>query len=308
MKRGIVLESILIMAVLACGPGRSASTANQFASAAGTATFGDKLATADEISVRMTGVPALRAGQSLQGWLVGADGKTLASVGPLQPAADGSVSFRWDSPTSENLLGHYVGFQATVETGTAGAAPKGPVAFSGTLPTAGRSLFGGGASSPNPSAVGLKEQTDLAVDHGDKALAAMQIKAWDEMRAHLEHVINILEGQQGKRYGDYLGTGVPQNPGDGYGVQLYEKDVVGSLGTSGALASDLDKLDKSFQSDMNGVEEVCLSVLSLKNPSKAPALMANLKPRLTAFHDGPVADLYGMAQKELSIVIGPPRQ
>ncbi len=306
MKKGVLLEAVCIMALLACGPGRPAQTSGDRASSArGTAMFSDRLETADEFSLSMSGVPVLSGNRSYQCWLVGSDGRSYLSLGLLQPAADGSLSFRWDSPTSENLLGHYIGFQVTVETGSRGAEPKGPVAFSGSLKDSGRSLFGPGASSPSPASVGLKQQTDLAVEHGEKAVAAQEIKAWDEMKAHLEHVVNILEGQKGKRFGDYLGTGVPQNPGDGYGVQAYERDVFAYLIKYGGTASGLEKLDASFRSGVSTIEDVCLTALRLTDETKAHQLVEDLKVRLAALQSGPVAELYGIAQKELSIQVGP---
>lgn len=306
MKISFVLEAACLMTLLACGPGRPAPTpADHAAVPKGTAVFTDRLAMADEFTLSMTGVSVPSGGHSYQGWLVGSDGSSYLSLGQLQPGPDGSLSFRWDSPTSENLLGHYVGFQATVETGPAGPQPKGPVAFAGSLQTSGRSLFGPGASSPSPVSIGMKQQTELAVEHGGMAVAAQEIKAWDEMKAHLEHVVNILEGQKGKRFGDYLGTGVPQNPGDGYGVQAYEKNVLQYLGKYAAETSGLNTLDESFRTDMNSVEDICLAGLKLKDEGKAPQLMEDLKVRLQALQGGPVAELYRAAQKELSVPVGP---
>ena len=170
MKIGVVFEAVCFVAILACGPGRTAPTSGDNAAVPrGTAIFGDRLATADEFSLHMSGRVALSGNRSYQGWLVGSDGRSFLSLGLLQPSPDGSLSFRWDSPTSENLLGHYVGFQATVEAATGGAEPKGPIAFSGSLQASGRSLFGPGVSSPSPAAVGMKQQTELAVEHGGMA-------------------------------------------------------------------------------------------------------------------------------------------
>jgi hypothetical protein len=306
MKMRVVFEAICFATILACGPGRAAPTnGNHAAVPHGTAVFGDRLATADEFSLHMSGVADLSGNHSYQGWLVGSDGRSFLSLGSLQPAPDGSLSFRWDSPTSENLLGHYVSFQATVEAGTSGAEPRGSIAFSGSLSASGRSLFGPGVSSPSPVAVGMKQQTDLAVEHGGMAIAAQEIKARDEMRAHLEHVINILEGQKGKRFGDYLGTGVPQNPGDGYGVQAYEKEVFEYLGKYAAATADLERLDESFRTDLKSVEDACLAALSLTDVTKASQLMQDLKLRLAALQGGSVAELYRAAQKELALAVGP---
>src|SRR5271169_2491194 len=297
MKISLVIGAACLMTLLACGPGRPAQTsADHAAVPKGTAVFTDRLATADELTLSMSGVSIPPSGRSYQGWLVGSDGSSYLSLGQLQPAPDGTLSFRWDSPTSENLLGHYAGFQATVETGPAGAEPKGPVVFAGSLQASGRSLFGPLPSTPSPVSIGMKQQTELAVEHGEMAIAAQEIKAWDEMKAHLEHVINILEGQKGKRFGDYLGTGVPQNPGDGYGVLAYEKDVLQYLGAYAVVTSGLNTLDESFRTDVHSVEDICMAGLSLKDQSKAPQLMQDLKLRLQALQGGPVAELYRAAQ------------
>ena len=98
---------------------------------------------------------------------------------------------------------------------------------------------------------------------------------------------------------------MPQNPGDGYGAQSYEKDVLQFLGKYTTETSGLNTLDESFRTDMNKVEETCLAALGLKDETRAPALMQNLKLQLQALQDGPVADLYRAAQKELSITVGP---
>ncbi|MDX1521313.1 MAG: hypothetical protein R3264_06775, partial [Anaerolineae bacterium] len=40
-------------------------------------------------------------------------------------------------------------------------------------------------------------------------------------RRHAEHVVNILEGKEGEHYGDLDGSGLDENPGDGFGVRNY---------------------------------------------------------------------------------------
>lgn len=303
MKKGMALAFVVILGLAACG-GRAAQTKNGPAPR-GTAAFADRLAMADEFSLAVSGLPSLSGDRSYQAWLVGSDGQTYLGLGPVKIATDGSLALRWDSPTSENLAAHYAGFEVTVESGTVGAAPKGPVAFSGSLSALGRSLFGPSTTSPSPAAIGMKQQADLAVEHGRMAIAAQQIKAWDEMRAHLEHVINILEGTKGKRFGDYLGTGVPQNPGDGYGVGAYEQDLVSLLGKDAAAGAGVSSMDEAFHSAMSSLEDACLAALKLKGGTKADQSMRDVKLRMDALQNGPVADLYRAAQKELSVTVGP---
>ena len=87
-------------------------------------------------------------------------------------------------------------------------------------------------------------QAEMAVNHfsylqdslaGDDLVMAL---------THAEHVINILEGEDGLLFGDNNRDGKTQNPGDGIGVRVYlsraGEQVMSAL--DGADAGDLQGL------------------------------------------------------------------
>jgi hypothetical protein len=185
-------------------------------SASGVANFRDKLATADQFALKMTGVVAPPKGQSYQGWLIGDDGTTL-NVGAIAPGPDGSVTFEWNSPNSENLLNRCARFQATLEPAVGSARPTGKVVFSGGLMAGVVECKAGvrqDAESPvTPSADSamvkrINDETPLNTTSAppqarrfsrynmQNAVNADAIGPRAEMRVHLEHVINILKGKR----------------------------------------------------------------------------------------------------------------
>ena len=192
----------------------------------GVASFRDKLATADQFVLVMIGVAAPPSGQVYQGWLVGAEDATT-TVGALAPGPDGRVTLEWNAPNSENLLGRYSRFQITLEQSAAKAKPAGKVVFSGALEgkalTNARQVLVRNSGQPatplnTAFALGLESQASMAAQHVQNAVNADAIGARDEMRVHLEHIVNILEGARGPRFGDHDGSGRAEDPGDGFGV------------------------------------------------------------------------------------------
>jgi hypothetical protein len=296
MKRGSMALAAALALLVSCSPQNSATSAK----VSGTAGFADRSGTASEFNLQVQGVAAAPGGQAYQGWLVGTDGKTYLSLGTLSRENDGSVSLTWDSPNGENLLLHYSGFEATVESSGGAAQPTGKALFGGSLADQAKGLFGSDAKRPSPVAPGLKQQTNLAAEHAAMAQGAQQISAWDEMKAHLEHVVNILEGKAGSKFGDYLGTGVPQNPGDGYGVIAYARDLQSAFGSDDGVAA----AEKDFQTKLDAVEKTCLTALKLKNEATAGSLLQDLQTQIKALQTGPVDQLYQKASAGLTFVVG----
>ena len=62
---------------------------------------------------------------------------------------------------------------------------------------------------------------DVAVEHDGFLRDEIAARNVVEIRRHAEHVVNILDGNDGANFGDHDGDGVPQNPGDGSGVRGY---------------------------------------------------------------------------------------
>lgn len=275
----------------------------------GTAGFRDQLATADQFFLTLTTVPALPDGLVYQGWLLGNDG-TVISTGVIILAPDGRAALTWDSPNSENLLSRYVQFQITLEPAAGSVTPTGKVVFSGmlegTVLTNARRLFVKNEGEPatpldTAFALGLRAQTDLAAQHVTNAVNAAAIGAVDEMRAHLEHVVNILEGAGGPRYGDHDGNGSAENPGDGFGVLGYTGQIASLIPEQVAIGETVATL----QAQVAAVQDKCLEILQMEDPAAAAAQLGELQALIEQLKSGPTANLYQAAQDSIHFDIVP---
>jgi hypothetical protein len=279
--------------------------------AGGVAGFRDNLAVADQFILNLTDVSMPAEGQVYQGWLVGDDGATT-SVGVLNLSPDGSVSLEWNSPASENLLSRYVRFQVTLEPSGGSPSPTGQVVLVGGLEgqklTNARRLFvrnGGEPATPLDTAfaLGLRSQTDVAVQHVQNAANAAAIGALPEMRFHLEHVVNILEGAAGPRFGDHDGNGVAENPGDGFGVIGYSSQIAQLFSDQPPVTSAAS--DVQAQSAV--IEDKCLEILTIQDMAAAAAQLGELKALADQLKAGPMTSLYQAAQGAISFSVSPVR-
>jgi tRNA A-37 threonylcarbamoyl transferase component Bud32 len=78
---------------------------------------------------------------------------------------------------------------------------------------------------------GVAEQVELAAQHVDFMRQSLAADDLAEARRHAEHVVNILDGEDGQYYGDVDGDGQVQNPGDGVGVRVYLLDLMEQMET-----------------------------------------------------------------------------
>jgi hypothetical protein len=294
---------LLVGLLISCSP-ENARSASPSLLLQGTAAFADKFAHDDAFFLQVSGVPALKSDQTYQGWLIGPKG--ILNLGLLNRSAEGKIALSWASPTGFDLVSAYTGFQATVEPAEGSSSPTGPIAFAGKILPLGIKLFAQPGEAPSAAAPGLQSQTDLASEHAGMAQAAAQIGNWNEMKAHLEHVVNILEGAHGAKYGDYLGTGVPQNPGDGWGARTYAQEVAKLLTQDSALSSEAISAEKDYQTDADAVEQTCLTLLKGFKKSQLETLLPDLKKQITSLKTGPAAELYRLAAQTLSFPLETP--
>jgi hypothetical protein len=264
---------------------------------ANAAGFESQFAIADQFLLMLTGVPAAPQGQAYQGWLVSDDG-ALLSVGQLAPAADGSLSFGWTSPTGENLLTRFTGFEITLEPADGSDSPTGKIVYAGDMDSAqaanARLLFVTNTGEPAtplnaPLIPGLLTQLDIAIQHIQNAQNAEAIGAAQEMHVHLEHVVNILEGADGPRFKDYNGDGAAQNPGDGFGVKGYARQVAAVL--------NAPELATPVETSVNALQDQALTVFELTDLTQAAELLTTLHTAAVSLRDTTVAELYHQADK-----------
>jgi len=154
-------------------------------------------------------------------------------------------------------------------------------------------------STDTPYAVGLKAQTDLAVQHAQNASNAAAIGSLAELRVHLEHLINILEGANGARFGDYDGDGQKQNPGDGYGVVLY----LTRMGDHASNAESARALIDGARKQITAIEDKAVEISKAPNAASAANSLKDLKAMADKLKNEPVAQIYQMAQDSLKFPV-----
>jgi hypothetical protein len=271
------------------------------------ASFQDNLATADKFVLELTGVSLPPDGQAYQGWLMSDDG-AITGIGTLSVNSDGGVALEWNSPSSENLLSHYSHFQVTLEPAVGSDSPTGQVVLGGGLEedalANARRLFvkneGEPATPLNTAyALGLIAQTDMAGQHVQNAANAAAIGALPEMRAHLEHVVNVIEGAAGSRFGDHDGNGNAENPGDGFGVVGYGGQVANLLANQPAVV----EAATGVQAQSATVLDKSLEILELEDMAAANAQLGELKSLADQLKADSVARLYQTAQNAVGFEV-----
>ncbi|MBN1890771.1 MAG: anti-sigma factor [Thermoflexales bacterium] len=298
--------------------------------ALGTAGFRDNLTRGDRFVLEMRGVPALPKDQAYQGWLIGDDGETAMSVGLIEPDAAGHVTLEWNSPSGENLIGRYSGFLLTREPAAGSVQPGDLRVSTGKLDSSAlaraRQLFVRNPAQATPPAassehdpyshglaepatplntafvIGLVEQSNVAVQHVQNAVNAAAIGSLPEMRVHLEHVINILEGAGGSRFGDHDGNGQAQNPGDGFGVRTYAAQIASLYPDDPPMGAAA----QAVQAQIEAVEDQCLDILKdTPDAATVTARLDELKVLANRLQVEAITGLYQAAQAAVNFQVTP---
>ena len=203
--------------------------------------FLDVTSRSDGFELKLAGLPA--ATGEYHAWLIGS-GKPR-DIGAVQPDGSGAALLRYASPTGENLLEQFTGFQVTTEAaGSQPAAPSGSVLISASLPNGVlvpvRELLVSSSDAPEHAAYtfGLVFFTEDLVRHAKAVNGAAVLGDVEGMNRHLEHMLALLEGKGGPDYKDLDGNGVFQDPGDGYGI-LHYADAIAAQAAAAANAPDV---------------------------------------------------------------------
>jgi hypothetical protein len=281
-------------------PSTEAPAPQPVSEAGGVARFRDKLATADLFTLQLSGLSAPANDQMYQAWLLSDDGAVI-DLGAVSVNPDGSAVLEWNSPNGENLLSRYSRIQITLEPAGGSAAPAGEVTLAGELKNevqaAARRLFvknEGEPSTPRNTAfaLGLGAQSSVATQHVQNAVNAAGIGSLPEMRMHLEHVVNILEGAAGPRFGDYDGNSVAENPGDGFGVIGYAAQIADLLQDQEAvIAAAAD-----VEAQVAAIQDKALQILKLEDRAEITAQLAELKQLADRLGTNAIVGLYQAAQ------------
>jgi hypothetical protein len=179
-----------------------------------------------------------------------------------------------------------------VETSATVTTPSTTVAYSGAINKAGRvevrALLVAVDTNPDKkgAAVGYRQQATLALTHGNLGLAQAKAGNLTGAKTHAEHVVNIIEGSKGAKFGDLDKDGTTGNPGDGMGVLAYAADVIkraNAAQTAGAGDDILDTYAPMAVGSVNGADseltlarDTALTVFSTTDPAIAGLYLTNV--------------------------------
>jgi len=190
----------------------------------GVLAFQDHLAFSDAVLLNLNGVAPPPAGKVYVGWLT-SNAAPAQSLGAIPVGAGVQVSFMYVSPTRTNLLVTYDGFQITLEpVVSAGAAPSGPSVYEGRLPPQAlahlRTLIASAPDAPAQKsyAVGIRADAEELLRQAQFARDAIQTGDLTSVKRHAEVIVNVIEGRDGRDYGDLDKDGKILDSSDGFGL------------------------------------------------------------------------------------------
>jgi plastocyanin len=201
------------------------NTASSAAEPVGSATFADKGkdARANSVTINLTNLPLPEEGKQYAAWLANPT-KTL-SLGKVNLKADGTAVVEFTDPKGQNLIDLY----NTVLISEQGAqlTPPGPIVYSGNIPPQSyvhvKHVVTQFPDTPDKVGllVGALEEEAVLTDHVKFLNEAIQAGNVGLAKKHLEHIHNIMTGNDGAKDldGDGKLTVVP--PGDGFGIFNY---------------------------------------------------------------------------------------
>ena len=257
----------------------------------------------DKATINIMNVSSLPEGQAYEGWFVSDSGERKESTGILSVDADGMISHTFmlmsdDEPTGENLFADFNTFAVTIEpVPDEDPGPSEEIALVYTFPAGtiaqirnlvfsaeGNPEYMSGfhEGAPKGTAVGLREQTMVALQHANLAAEASNLAG---VQGHAEHVVNIIEGMEGDNAGDLNGDGETQNPGDGFGVLSYAADAgtQASMAAAGAARGDMitmyagEVMESASQTSMlaGQARDLALQALEIEDFDAARIMLGN---------------------------------
>jgi plastocyanin len=176
----------------------------------------------DGVTLTVRGLPQPDSGEVYAAWLV-SDQNSLP-IGELRAGDSNSWSLAYTSPQHDNLLGSFDRVYVTRVPDAAAMTEVANVVMAGTLPLAELAHIRHGLFSyeitPNKIgfALGLRQELIEVLQHAQLLKSELDAGRLGGEQLHSEHIINIIEGQQGQHFGDLNHDGKVQNPGDGFGV------------------------------------------------------------------------------------------
>jgi plastocyanin len=213
----------------------------------------DEIQNNDGLQISTEELPNLANDLVYAAWLQGKESSLF--LGVLRSGAPGpqSHSLTFSAPDHANLLDAF-GRVTIARSNSADASrtPPTDAVLSGALPDKAlvhvRHVLVTVESTPKQIGfvLGLRQESDLVLQHAQFLRDAVNENNLANLHFHAEHLVNIIEGNQGEHYGDLNGNGKIENPGDGFGlVQNGAQDgyIKGMSDDAGLAASSDDATD-----------------------------------------------------------------
>lgn len=189
----------------------------------GLLSFGDKAATADQVTLMVAHLPQPAAGTQYEAWLLG--GENRKNLGVVTVDAQGNGKLVYVDSTGQDLLAMFDRFEITVEPSPdTNPISSGSVVYSGSVPagplTHVRHLLVSFSKAPNQIGltIGILHDTALIVSSTQAIVDAQKAGNLKEMKRQAEGLANLIEGKGGQDYGDLDGDGTVTDPSDGFGL------------------------------------------------------------------------------------------
>lgn len=187
--------------------------------------FMDTYAAGDTAVLELTGINVPAGGMKLVVWLSG-PGDHLLELGQVVPNAGGELFHTYVDPAQQNLMAAYDSVQISLEAGDGVYAQPGEVVYHGRQATQALAhirTITVEAGTPGHFGLGVaaRLQAEELLRHVGYVQLAYELLSIADAQRHAEHIINILEGEQGHYFGDHDQKHGIQNPGDGFGLMRY---------------------------------------------------------------------------------------
>jgi serine/threonine protein kinase len=198
-----------------------APTAPASATVAGGSLYQDS-----SMQAQVRDVPDPGADAAYAAWLIGPGGTTQLAGADF---SQGALSISFVDPQGRNLLAVYDHFAVSLEPNP-DPAPDVPGALRFVSQSPPETLVEirrlddhtGGDPTSQSIVQGMRSEAQTHDSHLGFALAAVESANLAAAKQHLEHTINILEGEASPAFSDWNQSGgPPENPGDGYGLIAY---------------------------------------------------------------------------------------
>jgi serine/threonine-protein kinase len=200
----------------------------------------------DTVQLQLAGIEPAPTGKHYEAWLTGTSAGML-NLGKVAPDGNRNVDHSYTDPEGRNLAGLYNGISVSLEPDFGDTPEIGEVVLEGAvsetlLPIIREVVFRSSDRPLHSLLDGLETETTLGQDHLGFAIDGLSGGNLSGGLGHVEHVLNILLGEDDPRFGDLNNDQQTQNPGDGYGVLGYLRSIQDKVTAAGQANTSSEEL------------------------------------------------------------------